>query len=588
MSSRALSSSSPWGRGPWSYLGWLVSRQRGRVALGAVLGTAWTVGLAVPPYLLSRAVDALSAGRRGGVLEWTAALVVMGAVLAWLSIWRHRTMTKVRMDAAHRTVAEVNAHAVRLGASLWRRTRTGEVVAIGGGDAWTIGRSLTATGPGVGTVVAYGVIAVLLLRISVLLAVVVLAGVPLLVVLVGPALGSLQKVGAPYREQQGRLTSRIIDIVAGLRVLNGLGGKTAYAERFRAESQELQQQGYRVGRVTSVVQAIGLGLPTSFSAVVVWLAARLAVAGSITVGELVAVFGYVGVLVVPVGFFVEAAVDLGQALVAARRVTAFLTLEPAERGVLTPPAEGDLVDEVSGLRVEPGLFAAVATTRQADAEALIDRLAGLERGSSWAGQPMTDLDPVRLRERVLVADNDAALFTGSLTDVVAGAKAAEQTTPALEAEVLAALHLAAADDVVHGLPHGLGSLIEPDGANLSGGQRQRVRLARALVAGPSVLLAVDPTSAVDAATEAVVVDRLVRGRHGQTTLVTSTSALVLQAADTVHLVAGDRVVASGTHTGLLRDQPAYADLVLRGQAAGPRTDAGGASDGDEDEDEDRG
>ena len=63
--------------------------------------------------------------------------------------------------------------------SRWRgRARTGEVVAIGGGDAWTIGRSLTATGPGVGAVLAYAVIAVLLLRISVLLAVVVWPGCP--------------------------------------------------------------------------------------------------------------------------------------------------------------------------------------------------------------------------------------------------------------------------------------------------------------------------------------------------------------------------------------------------------------------------
>ena len=560
MSSCASQPSRTFPRGPWSYLVWLVSQQRGRVALGAVLGSTWMVGLALPPYLVSRAVDDLADGRRDVVLWWAAGLVVVGAVLAWLSIWRHRTMTRVRMDAAFRTVSEVNAHAVRLGAMLPRRSRTGEVVTIGGGDAWTIGRSLTVTGPGVGAALSYAVIAVLLLQISVLLAVVVLAGVPVLALILGPAVGRLQKVGTPYRERQGLLTGRIVDIVAGLSVLNGLGGKGVYADRFRVESQELQQQGYRVGRVTSVIQAVGLGLPTLFSAVVVWLAARLAVEGSITVGELVAVYGYVTVLVVPVSSFIEGAVDLSQALVAGRRVTDFLSVRRDDARAASRAGAGDLVDEVSGLRVRPGRFVAVATARQVDAVTLVDRLGGFERGATWAGHPVADLDPAWLRERVVVADNDAELFAGSLAEVVAGRHDVD------EAEVLGALHTASANDVVRGLPDGLGSRIDSGGRNLSGGQRQRVRLARATFADPSVLLAVDPTSAVDAATEAAIVDRLAQNRRGRTTLVTSTSALVLQAADEVHLLAGGRVVASGTHASLLRDQPAYAALVLRGEA----------------------
>jgi ABC-type multidrug transport system fused ATPase/permease subunit len=552
-------------RGPWSYLGWLVIEQRRRVVLGAALGTVWMVGLALPPYLLSRAVDGLTDGQRDVVLWWAAGLVVAGAVLAWLGIWRHRTMTRVRMDAAFRTVSEVNAHAIRLGATLTHRSRTGEVVTIGGADAWTIGRSLTLTGPGVGAALAYAVIAVLLLRISVLLAVVVLAGVPVMALILGPAVRRLQKVETPYREQQGILTGRIVDIIAGLSVLNGLGGKEVYASRVRSESQKLLQQGYRVGRVTSVIQAVGLGLPTLFSAVVVWLAARLAVEHSITVGELVAVYGYVAVLAVPVSSFIESAVGLSQALFAARRVTDFLAQERGDTKSVTLAGEDDLadeelLDEVSGVRVTPGRFHAVAVARQVDAVALVDRLGGFERGATWAGRSVADLDPGWLRGQVLVADNDAELFAGSLAEVVAGRH------DVAAVDVLAALHTASADDVVRGLPDGLSSRIDSRGRNLSGGQRQRVRLARAVLADPLVLLAVDPTSAVDAATEAAMVDRLRQNRRGRTTLVTSTSALVLQAADEVHLLVGGRVVASGTHSSLLRDEPAYAALVLRGEA----------------------
>lgn len=99
---------------------------------------------------------------------------------------------------------------------------------------------------------------------------------------------------------------------------------------------------------------------------------------------------------------------------------------------------------------------------------------------------------------------------------------------------------------------------------MSGGQRQRVRLARALLADPEVLLAAEPTSAVDAHTEAVIADRLCDARSGRTTLVTTTSPLLLDRADIVHYLVNGRVAATGTHRELLDSQPGYRRLVSRG------------------------
>lgn len=120
---------------------------------------------------------------------------------------------------------------------------------------------------------AYGVVAVLLLTVSPLLAGVVLLGVPLLALLVGPLLGRLQGAESRYRDRQSGLAARLTDLVGGLRVLNGLGGKDVFADRHRHEARELRDEGYRVGAVTSWVQALGVGLPTLFLAAVTWLAA---------------------------------------------------------------------------------------------------------------------------------------------------------------------------------------------------------------------------------------------------------------------------------------------------------------------------
>lgn len=552
-------------RGGLRYLGWLVGRQMARSAVGALISSVWMVLLAATPYLLSRAVDdGLADGDRRALWGWTAALFVVGVFNAWLSIMRHRTMTRVRMDANFRTVKVLVDHAVRLGAALPRRIGAGEVVTIGVGDVQTISGSLTVVGPGVGAVIAYLVVAALLVSVSVPIAVVVLLGMPLIGVLVGPLLGRLQGTETEYRELQGVLTARITDLAGGLRVLNGLGGKNLVADAFRRDSQRLRAQGYRVGAVTSWVQALGVGMPTLFLAVVTWLAARLAAQGAITIGELVSVYGYVAVLVAPVAFFIECGYQVSRGVVAARRVVRFLRLEPMEdTGTRDAPAEpAPLYDPESGVRVLPGRLTALAGARPADAAAVVDRLGRYTPSeATWGGVPLAEIPAALVRERILVADHEADLFAGPLRELLSG------HTDRDEAAIARAVRTAVAEDVVRGLPDGLDSPVDAQGRNLSGGQRQRVRLARALLAEPEVLLAVEPTSALDAHTEARVAERLRADRAGRTTVVTTTSPLVLDRADVVHYLVDGKVAATGTHRDLLDHETGYRSLVARDEDA---------------------
>ncbi|MEV4972034.1 ABC transporter ATP-binding protein [Streptomyces scopuliridis] len=556
-------------RGAARYLWWLVTSQRGRVAAGATWGSVWMIGLTLPPYLLSRAIDdGLEPGNRAAFLGWVGALFGVGVANAWVGMMRHRTMTRVRHDAAFRTVRVVVRQATRLGAALPRRVTAGEVVTIGMADVRAMSGTLTITGPGVGAVLAYLVVAALLLSVSSLLAAVVLLGVPLLAVLVGPLLGRLQRVETTYRERQGALAARFVDIVGGLRVLSGLGGKDVYAGRYRRDSARLKEEGYRVGAVTSWIDALGLGLPALFLAAVTWLAARMAAQGDITVGELVAVYGYVAVLVVPVAFFIEGGYDLSRGLVCARRVIRFLDLEPefpdaeqqGEPGVKDGPSSpATLSDPASGVSVAPGTLTALVCARPSDAARVADRLGRfVPSDATWGGVRLDAIALPRIRERVLVADNEADLFAGTLRQAVEGRRDRD------EEAVAEAVRAAVAQDIVAGRRHGLDSRILAGGRDLSGGQRQRVQLIRALLADPEVLIAVDPTSAVDAHTEAALATRLRTARAGRTTLVTTTSPLMLERADTVHYLVDGRVVATGPHRELIRDRAGYRALVSRG------------------------
>jgi ABC-type multidrug transport system fused ATPase/permease subunit len=101
------------------------------------------------------------------------------------------------------------------------------------------------------------------------------------------------------------------------------------------------------------------------------------------------------------------------------------------------------------------------------------------------------------------------------------------------------------------------------GRSLSGGQRQRLALARSLVADPQVLVLDEPTSAVDAHTEARIAHGLKQVRAGRTTVVFTSSPLVLDRADLVVFVDGGRVAATGRHHELLGAHTGYRAVVTR-------------------------
>ncbi|MEU0551453.1 ABC transporter ATP-binding protein [Micromonospora sp. NPDC005979] len=567
------------------YLWWLVRRQPGRVLRGSLLGTAWMVGLSVRPYLIARAVDDGLRGRDSrALILWVAAIVVAGVGLSYLGIMRHRTMTFIREDAKARSAEVLLRHLSRVGAALPRRSAAGEVATVGGSDIEWTAQVLTLTGPGVGAVVAYAVIAVVLWSISPVLALCVLVGMPAVGLVVGPLLRRLERVESVYRGQQGALTARSGDIVAGLRVLAGVGGRDLFARRYAARSQALRAEGYRVGAVISWIDAATVAIPSLFLAAVVWLAARMAVTGDVTVGELVAVYGYVATLIVPVWFLLEGSHQLIRGRVAARRIAGLLRLAPDDVGgpgrrwpagvpgardphaVPAPTGPANLHDPSTGLRVRAGRLTAVAADDPADAVALADRLGRYVTSDvTWGGVPLTAVALDEVRARILVADHDSYLFAGTLRDVL--------SPGADDDEIRAALRTSSADDIVDALPAGLDTPLDARARTLSGGQRQRVRLARALLAEPEVLILVDPTSAVDAHTEARIAERLRTARAGLTTVVLATSPLLLGRADEVaHLSAG-RITATGTHDGLLEYVPGYRHLVARGSDDEQHSDA---------------
>jgi ABC-type multidrug transport system fused ATPase/permease subunit len=489
-------------------------------------------------------------------------MLAIGLVQAGSGIMRHRFAVTNWLTAAYRTVQLVARHSVHLGAALPRKVSTGEVVAIGTSDLSHIGQVMDVSARFSGAVVSFLLVSVILLSTSVTLGLVVLIGVPLLTLAVGPILRPLQRRSAHQRHLMGELSNTASDIVGGLRVLRGIGGEQVFLGRYRRESQTTRRAGVEVARLQSLLDALQVLLPGIFVVAVTWLGARAAVRGAITPGELVAFYGYAAFLMIPLRTATEYANKIIRALVSARRVCHVLALEPdvldPDEIVAAPPPGAELYDARSGLRLRTGRLTALVSETPDESAALADRLgmvaAEVDDDVTLGGVPLPHLGRSQVRRRVLVSDTAAALFSGRLD---------ERLDVTGHGDVAAALTTASSDDILESLPDGMHSLVTERGRTFSGGQRQRLVLARALAADPEILVLVEPTSAVDAHTEARIAARLRAHRTGRTTVVATSSPLVLDVVDEVAYLRGGRVVAVGTHQELLARNAGYRAVVIR-------------------------
>jgi ABC-type multidrug transport system fused ATPase/permease subunit len=391
---------------------------------------------------------------------------------------------------------------------------------------------------------------------------------------VGPILRPLHARQADQRHRVGELTTLGADTVTGLRVLRGVGGEEAFVRRYRDASQRVRTAGVGVAGMQSLLDAAQVLLPGIFVVLVTWLGARFAVEGIISPGELVAFYGYAAFLVTPLRTATEAADKMTKGFVGARHAIRVLAVEP-ELGdpdlPLTEPSAGvELVDPHSGLVVRPGQVTAVVSAVPEESSALADRLGRfVDSDAGLDGVPLRRLPLHTVRRRIVVVDHDPRLFSGRLGDELDPTTDPAANTPPHgdtgEIRVLDAMDAASALDVLDALPDGLETVVEERGRSFSGGQRQRLALARALVADPEILVLDEPTSAVDAHTEARIADRLGRAREGRTTVVCTTSPLMLDRADHVAFLVSGRVVAEGRHRDLLRDESDYRQTVIRGE-----------------------
>lgn len=585
-------------RSPARFLWWLLRRCSGIVLMCALFDLVQALPLVVGPWLVGHAVEELTRNNLAGTLPWLGWLTLSILLSAGGRVLQHRLVIRGWLVAMYSTIQLVSRRVTGMGHVLPRRVPTGEVLSVASSDADTFGAVVVWTARLVFAVVSFLTVGAFMISTSWQLGLLVVVVSPLLLATSMPFMRPLRVAQEVERSRSSDLTSMVTDIVAGLRILRGIGGEATFGQNYVTQSQRVREAAVRAGTWQAVIHGCAAALSGVLLLLIAWLGAQQVLAGELGVGDIVSFFGYALFMVNPVASFFEAMAMWIRGLVSAQKTIAVLNQHSPWRDPVDPepwqPGR-PLVDEASGLVVTPGELLVVAAAVPDDTVALADRLGRYlpgdaepvgedlgevtgrrarralraqraqrrarqvardeERargawGVSVGGADLSRFTMADIRRNILVSDTASMVFSGTLQELV------DPHDRLTRDQAESVMRVAAAEDIFGLIPGGWQGRIDERGRGLSGGQRQRLVLARALGIDPEVLVLVEPTSAVDAHTEARIADRLAAHRAGRTTVVMSASPLVLRVADRVAHVVDGRVVATGTHEELLHD-PAY-------------------------------
>ena len=368
-------------RSPRRYLLWTLRQQWTTLLVSSLVGVVeWLPG-SVGPYLVGRIVDEGILARDLTVVG-RLSLILAGIALAGVvaGVLRHTFIVRTWLVAMYGSMKLVTRKTTQMGHVLPQRVPTGEILSVSDGDSDQLGGLTEVLTRALGALIAYLLIAGIVLSMSVQLGLVVLVTAPLLVILAVPLLRPLERRQDVERTRLSELTSLATDIVAGLRILRGIGGERTFSANYDAQSQRTRRAGVSAGRWQGAVDAASVLFSGLFLVALTWLGARQVSAGVLSIGDLISLFGYAVFMVWPIQTFFELAQEWVRSIISARRTIAVMEQQPPWRVPECPrdlPFGAEIVDDGSyvafGIRYE----------RRGEARQAVGILWRSDDGSDW-------------------------------------------------------------------------------------------------------------------------------------------------------------------------------------------------------------
>lgn len=552
---------------------------------GAIAATCIFAALNVAaPKFLGDATDIVVDGVLAGILDERGlgrvlALVSLMYVGASLFNWIQGSLTASSVQGVmFRLRASVEDKLQRLPSTYFQEQSRGDVLSRATNDIDNIAQALSQalTQLIMSALMLCGALA-MMLWISPLLACIALLSVPLSTLITLMVARRSQSHFARQWNETGELNAHVEEFITGHEVIKAFGYQEQAAAVFAASNDRLAKAATKAQYSSGLVAPL-MVLVANLNYIAVAVVGALQVtAGAMTIGGIQAFIQFSRLFTQPVGQIGGLLNVIQSCMASAGRVFDLLDAVelPAEtRGAssATEPAGRIVFDDVTfsyrarvpavrglSFTVEPGQTVAIVGHTGAGKTTVVNLLMRFfELGSgriTMGGTDIAGMPRDALRSGFGVVPQDAWLFGGTVRENIAYGRPGST-----DEEIVAAAEATYVDHFVRSLPAGYDTMLYNGGEPLSQGQRQLITIARAQLAGRSVLILDEATSSVDSRTEVLIRQAMKRLRSGKTSFVIAHRLSTVRDADLILVMDHGRIREQGTHHSLLAANSYYARL----------------------------
>lgn len=573
-----------------------LSEHKGSIALAACCTLGYTLAELLSPWplkiifdhlLLDRAVPEampwlhwlLAQGKGIAVLVVSFSIVLIAAGKSLFSYFQLFITSRIGYQLVHRLRRELFTSLQRMSLSWHNRARSGELLTKVTSDTTTLkdvfAESALNFTSQILTVI--GMLTVMFM-LNVGLSLIVLCTIPLLCYVLFAIYRRIKSSARRQREQEGRVASRISEVLRAVSLVQAFARERYEQERFEHESQQTLDESVRTARMEAaasraveIVSAAGLWVVVLFGAIQV-------INGQLSPGEMLIFTAYLTSMYKPLRQLARLSSRFSKAMVGAERIAEILESDSETPESTIQVRAGRLKGEIVFYQVSfdygdgrqalknvsfgimPGQRVALVGASGAGKSTIASLL--LRFYEPTHGSILIDGTEIRqyqresLRQQIGVVLQDTILFGSSIRENIAYG-----IPHATQEQVEAAARQAAAHDFIAALPHGYDTIIGERGCTLSGGQRQRLCLARAIIKQPSLLILDEPVAAIDAESSRQIQQSLYHLQKGKTMLVISHQFAGLEKFNQILAMREGEIVECGTHDELMWRRGYYYDLV---------------------------